>query len=40
MSFNINLTISMDFLEEEIEIVENDAEEKKRAGSARGGGKI
>ena len=40
MNFNINLNISMDFLEEEIEIVENDAEEKKRAGSARGGGKI
>ena len=40
MSFNINLTISLAFLEEEIEIVDNhSAEERKRAGagSARGG---
>ena len=41
MNFNINLTISLDFLEEEIEIVENNnAEEKKRAGSARERGRL
>ena len=38
MNFNINLTISMDFLEEEI-IDNNEEEEKKKESSfaARGG---